>query len=330
MTQKIEQSAFAEFVAALWEKQGWQTQVTTKSGKSFVVLHRAGSEGLIWARAATGDGVSGKALQQFVTVCKQYEVEEGAVVTQGTFTDDAEKIASQFGVQLVDGEKLKTIIEARELHDLVHQFADEGGDNENDQAADESTDEDNGFFLPIPAAVPPKAAAGVVVAVLAIVLAVVVPTILGTGGTVEEAGWNVTAASTTPDNATAALDVQWNAKWVDELDPKSGDEGVYRPREGEPFLLVSMNVTNAGSDPVGLKPQQFALRSNGTLSGHQPLVNASGFTPTVLEAGESVTVWTVFSIDNDATEATIEVSERANGSGLRVRFVRDTELSPAL
>ncbi|WP_227374415.1 hypothetical protein [Haladaptatus halobius] len=42
---------------------GWQTQVTTKSGKSFVTLQREGAEGLIWARPATGEGVSGKALQ---------------------------------------------------------------------------------------------------------------------------------------------------------------------------------------------------------------------------------------------------------------------------
>ncbi|WP_227353706.1 restriction endonuclease [Haladaptatus salinisoli] len=323
MIRQMEQSKFARFVAALWQKQGWQTQVTTKSGKSFVALQRGGAEGLIWARPGAGEGVSGKALQQFVMLCKQYGVDDGAVVTPGMFTDDARKIAEGAGVQLVDGEKLRTIVEARELHDLVDRYAADGEDDE-----DESDDaEDGGLSLPIPASVPPKAVAGVVVAVLAVVLAVVVaPTILGTGSKVEESDWNVTAASTTPDNVTRALDVRWNAERVSEIDPESDDAGVYRPREGERFLLVSMNVTNAGADSVGLRQRDFVLRSNGTLRGHQPLVNASGFNSTVLEEGESVTVWTVFSVDADATNATIAVSEAARHGGLRVRFVRDESL----
>jgi hypothetical protein len=43
-------------------------------------------------------------------LCKQYGVDDGAVVTPGTFTDDAQKIGGQAGVQLVDGEKLRTIV----------------------------------------------------------------------------------------------------------------------------------------------------------------------------------------------------------------------------
>ncbi len=329
----MDQSGFAKFVAALWEKQGWRTQTTTKSGKSFVVLQREGAEGLIWARPATGEGVSGKALQQFVMLCQQYSVDEGAVVTAGTFTEDAEKIATQAGVQLVDGEKLRTIVEARELHDLVSRYADVDDEADSEALADDADDSDDsedGFSLPISTSVPPKAIAGVVVAIAAIVLAVVVaPMLLGTGGKVAETGWNVTAASTTPDNVTSALYVQWNAKRVSKLDPESGDDGVYRPRDGNQFLLVTMNVTNDGADSVGLRPRDFVLRSNGTLHGHQPLVNASGFDPNVLEAGESVTVWMVFSIDADATEATIVVSEPARHV-VRVQFVRNEELSPDL
>ncbi|KZN25664.1 hypothetical protein A4G99_04195 [Haladaptatus sp. R4] len=327
MIRQIPQSAFPDFVATLWRKQGWTTTVKEKAEKTFVALQREGAEGLIWATPRTGDGVSGKELQQFVKICKQYGVNEGAVVTPGTFTEDAEKIGSQAGIQLVDGEKLRTIVEARELHDLVEQFAD--GDA---TGADESGDTDGigplpislPNSLPIPDAVSRKMVAAVVVAVLAIALAAVVaPTILGTGGHVAtDDGWNVSANSTATPNAANALEVRWNAKRVPKVDPKTGDDGVYKARDGKQFLLVSMNVTNDGDDTVGLQSQDFAVRSNGSLLGAQALTNTTGHSG-VLESGDSTTVWYVFSIDEDAPSATIVTSGRMRRSNVPVRFVRD-------
>ncbi|WP_423744198.1 restriction endonuclease (plasmid) [Haladaptatus sp. SPP-AMP-3] len=329
MIRHIPESEFPEFVAALWGKQGWQTTVTEKSGKSFVALQRDGAEGLIWTKPGKGDAVSREELQQFVGICKKFGVNEGAVVTPGTFSEDAEKLGSQAAVQLVDGEKLRTIVEARELHNLVERFAD-GGD-------DESDSDEGGFSLPIsipesvplPDEVPRKAVAVVFVAILAIVAATVVaPMILGTGGTVQtNGGWNVTANSTAPSNATGALDVRWNAKRVSKLNPESGDDGVYKPGDGKKFLLVSMNVTNTGSDSLGLRPQAFALRSNGTLHGHQPLKNTTGFQPSVLDGGESTSVWLVFSIDADAPNATIVTTGRLRRGHVRTEFTRDETLS---
>ncbi len=326
MIRQIPQSAFPDFVATLWQKQGWKTTVTEKSGKSFVALQREDAEGLIWAKPGTGEAVSGKALQQFAMICKQYGVSEGAVVTPGTFSEDAEKTGSQAGVQLVDGEKLRTIIEARELHDIVEQFSEGNGDG-----SGESDDADGGGrlpislpdSLPIPDAVPRKAVAGVVVAVLAImVAAVVVPTILGTGGSVKTDGWNVSATSTAPSNATNALEVRWNTKRVSKLNPKTGDPGVYKPKGGKRFLLVSMNVSNNGKNSVGLQQQDFAVRSNGSLLGYQPLTNTTGHSA-VLQAGHSTTVWYAFSIDKDAKNATIVTSGRLRRNHVPTQFVHD-------
>ncbi len=329
MIRQIPDAEFPEFVAALWEKQGWQTTVTEKSGKSFVALQRDGAEGLIWADPGTGESVSGQALQQFVMICKKYGVDEGAIVTPGTFSEDAEKIGSQAGVQLVDGEKLRTIVEARELHDLVGGFVEDGdGSNGDDEDGD-------GFSLPLslpdsvslPDGISRKAVAGVFVAVLAIVAAVVVaPTILGTGGDVQTGGWNVTANSTAPSNATGALDVRWNTKRVSKVNPEGGN-GVYKPNDGTEFLLVSMNVTNSGNDSLGLRPQAFALRSNGTLRGYQPLNDTEGFQPSVLDSGESVSVWFVFSIDDDATNATIVTTGRLRRDHIRTKFIHDEALA---
>ncbi|WP_233274682.1 restriction endonuclease [Haladaptatus cibarius] len=334
----MEQSQFAEFVAALWTKQGWQTQVTTKKGKSFVTLQREGAEGLIWARPATGEGVSGKELQQFVMLCKQYGVGEGAVVTSGTFSEDAAKIGSQAGVQVVDGEKLKTIIEARELHDLVGQYANGDGDGDGTAASESVDSDEDGFSLPfsLPDSVPdslpvqPKLVAGVVVLLLGLVgAAVVAPMILGTGGQVETQDWNVTAQSTAANNSTDSLAVQWNAKRISKLDSDSldsGDPGVYKPDEGKQFLLVTMNVTNEGNDSVGLKPEDFGVRSNGTLYGYQPLTNVTDFSPMVIEEGQTESFSTLVSIDADATDATLVVSDRAKHGGISMTFEKDSNL----
>ncbi|WP_266078324.1 restriction endonuclease [Haladaptatus caseinilyticus] len=323
----MEQSQFAEFVAALWSKQGWQTQVTTKKEKSFVTLQRDGAEGLIWARPATGEGISGEEIQQFGLLCKQYGVGEGAVVTSGNFTDDAEKIGSQAGVQLVDGEKLRTIVEARELHDLVRRYA--------DTDVDETTDSDDAGpslpSLPDSMHISPKVAAGIVVALLALVGATTVaPMIFETGGEVQEREWNLTARFTSPHNATDSLSIRWNAKRVSEIDPESGDSGVYKPNEGTQFLLVRMNVTNEGNDSVGLKPADFGVRSNGTVHGYQPLENVTAFSPTVIGVGQTETFWTVVSLDADASEATLIVSDRVKHGGVRIAFTRDSNLAVTL
>ncbi|WP_390184420.1 restriction endonuclease [Haladaptatus pallidirubidus] len=309
----MEQTPFAEFVAALWTKQGWQTQVTTKKEKSFVTLQKEGAEGLIWARPATGDAVSGKELQQFVMLCKQYGVGEGAVVTPGMFSEDAEKIGAKAGVQLVDGEKLRTIIEARELHDLVNKFTDGG-----ERGAETNDSDEGGFSLPVSLPdsllVKPKLVVGVVVLLLGLVgTTTVAPMIIGTGGQVETQDWNVTAQSTVANNSTDSLTVQWNAKRLSELNPESGDPGIYKPGEGKQFLLVTMNVTNEGNDSVGLKPGDFGVRSNGTLHGYQPLENVTDFSPMVIEGGQTKTFRTLVSID--AADATLVVSDRAKHGG---------------
>jgi hypothetical protein len=327
MIRQMDQPRFAAFVAALWERQGWRTRVTEKSGKSFVALQREGAEGLIWATPGSGDGVSGKALQQFVTLREQYGLDEGAVVTAGRFTDDAERIADRAGVELVDGERLRTVVEARELHDLVREHADDAvaGDDgtPNDGTAEDVDGEGPLDRLP---SVPTRAVGGAVVALLAVVAVVVVgPTILGTGGDVQETTFDVSAASSSGDAAT--LRVAWNAGATTELRP--GDDSVYRPRPGQRFVLVRMNVTNAGSGTVGLRQRGFLLRANGTTRGHQPLSNASGFDPAVLAPGESTTVWTVFSVDESTTTATLVASEAVYGDAA-VRFDRDANLSVAV
>ncbi len=228
---------------------------------------------------------------------------------------------------MVDGEKLRTIVEARELHDLVGQFAE--GDGDGTEESGEERDGEDGSLpisLPdsvsLPDAIPRKAVAGAVVAVLAIVAASVIAPddSRHRRATPANGGWNVSANSTATPNATNALEVRWNTKRVSKLNPNTGDDGVYKPRDGQQFLLVSMNVTNDGDDAVGLQPQDFALRSNGSLLGYQPLKNTTGHS-SVLEPDHSTTVWYVFSIDEGRAERDAR-HERSIPAESRSRAVR--------
>jgi hypothetical protein len=89
-----------------------------------------------------------------------------------------------------------------------------------------------------------------------------------------------------------------------------------------------LNVTNGGDGTVGLRQEGFRLRANGTLHAHQPLTNASGFEMGVLKPGETRSVWTVFSIDEKATNATLVVNDGAYGD-VAIRFERDEDLPVA-
>ncbi|WP_327052959.1 restriction endonuclease [Halomicrococcus gelatinilyticus] len=327
MIREMDESDFAAFVADIWEQQGWNTQVTEKSGKAFVALQRDGAEGLIWATTGSSGDVSGKALQQFVQTAQEYGLDEGAVVTAGQFSDDAERIADQAGVDLVDGEKLRTIVEARELHDLVEKYG--GGSGSGGGGGGDGDDDGPGLLDRLPVDdlpdVSAKAVGGVVVvAVLAVVAFVVVgPTILGTGGNVQEQSFNVTSTSSVSGNETKALDVTWNARTTTELEPEKNV--VYQARDGQQFVVVQLNVTNTGQGTVGLRQEGFRLRANGTVHGHQPLTNASGFEVGVLEPGKSMSTWTVFSVDEGVANATLVADGGVYGD-VAVRFQRDADL----
>lgn len=329
MIRQMDESAFAAFVAALWAKQGWQTRVTQKKGQSFVALQREGAESLIWVSPSTGDPVSGKELQQFAKLCQQYGLDEGAVVTAGSFSGDAKRIAGSAGVELVDGEKLRTIVEARELHDLVREHVDASESDAGEDGGD--GDEESGFSI---LDVPTKATASVVVALLAVVVAAfVAPTILGTGGQVQEKAFEVTSPES-PGNATAPLQVRWNAKTTTEIDPSSKKNVVYPSRSGQQFVVVRMNVTNEANDTVLLRQKGFQFRANGTIHGYQPLGDEGGFGTVQLAPGQSTTVWTAFSVGEGTTGGALVVNDAVHGNVTReraddvaVNFTHDPKLS---
>ena len=141
---------------------------------------------------------------------------------------------------------------------------------------------------------------------------------LGGGG--GDAGPEVSAVSTA-GGANATADVRWNARATDSL---TVNGTTYDAPEGQTFLLVRMNVTNGGDEPMQLPQSALAADVAGTRYGHQPLDGATGFPSAGLFApGESREVWTVFAVPDDAGSVTVVLDGEA-----KIRFVRDNGVTP--
>jgi hypothetical protein len=146
---------------------------------------------------------------------------------------------------------------------------------------------------------------------------------LGGGGPLAgggDAGPEVSAVSTAGGgNATA--EVRWNARATDSI---TVNGTTYDAPTDQTFLLVRMNVTNGGGEPIQLAASALAADVAGTRYGHQPLNGVTGFPSAGLFApGDSREVWTVFAVPDDAGSVTIVLDGEA-----KVRFVRDGSVTP--
>jgi len=135
-----------------------------------------------------------------------------------------------------------------------------------------------------------------------------------------DAGPEVSAVSTA-GGANATADVRWNARATGSL---TVNGTTYDAPEGQTFLLVRMNVTNGGDEPMQFEQSGLAADVAGTRYGYQPLDGVTGFPSAGLFApGDSREVWTVFAVPDDAGSVTIVLDGEA-----KVRFVRDDGVTP--
>jgi hypothetical protein len=141
--------------------------------------------------------------------------------------------------------------------------------------------------------------------------------LLASGG---DGGPEVSAVSTA-GGANATAEVRWNARATDSI---TVNGTTYDAPEGQTFVLVRMNVTNGGSEPVQLEQSALAADVAGTRYGHQPLDGVTGFPSAGLFApGDSREVWTVFAVPAEAGSVTVVLDGEA-----KVRFVRDDTVTP--
>ncbi|QCC48237.1 restriction endonuclease [Halobellus limi] len=139
---------------------------------------------------------------------------------------------------------------------------------------------------------------------------------LASGG---DGGTDVSAVSTAGANAT--VDVRWNAKTTDSL---TVNGTTYDAPSEQKFLLVRMNVTNRDGAPTQFGQSALVVDVAGERYAHQPLDGVTGFPSAGLfEPGETREVWTVFSVPENGTSATLLTTDETG-----VRFVRDPSLAP--
>jgi hypothetical protein len=120
---------FEQFVADLWERMGWETEVSAASADEGVdVVARKNTPyeqtTLIQAkRYGPNTTVGSPDIQQYASLDDQYDgVDTVVVVTTNTFTTQARELADRLDVKLVDGDALAGLINEYEAADLVDEY----------------------------------------------------------------------------------------------------------------------------------------------------------------------------------------------------------------
>jgi len=332
MLQDMDQSEFGQFVAALWERQGWQTQVKRDDGRVFVAVQKpqTGEEGLLWAYVADGE-VGGQQVQQFAELCEQYEVNESAIVTAGGVSDHAEKVSQGSGVELLDGEGVAAILKRKEWTDLADGegggATGDGGDGDSPLDKVRTLGQRASSLVSGAlgdASVPAKPALAVVLLVALVGAGVLGgPSIPFLGG---GDGPPIEAESATPENATTTLSVGWNARVTDEIDPNESDEKSYRAPRGEQFVLVQMTFNNTGEGSLNLTKRSFKFRTDERTYGHQPLNDHEGLVGFEMSPGTRYAGWTVFAVP-EGTTGTLVYDQDVTGESVTVEFERDSSIA---
>lgn len=112
-------SEFEQFVAEVWSAQGWQTQVTTPQGDRGIDIVATREtpvpeKHLIQVkRYASNNTVGSPDVQQYASLKQQQpNVDVVTIVTSGQFSAQAEDIANDLNVKLVNGEALYNLAQS--------------------------------------------------------------------------------------------------------------------------------------------------------------------------------------------------------------------------
>ena len=128
--QQLDGHEFEHFVAELWSRRGWNTDVTAQSGdKGIDVIATKAfpypKKHLIQTkRYRDTNSVSGPELQKYASLKQRENVDEVVIITTSGFTNQAEVIADDFNIKLIDGETLQRLIREMSAEDLVATYAD--------------------------------------------------------------------------------------------------------------------------------------------------------------------------------------------------------------
>ena len=150
--RSLDPYAFEEFVADLWERQGYETAVTTASrdrGIDVVATKaRPYRQKVVIQTKRNGptNKVGTREVQQYNSIRRQADADVVVIVTTGAFTAGAADLADELNVKRVDGDRLADIVREEDAFDLVADYADLDDrtvqttlDAQRDQASDQET-----------------------------------------------------------------------------------------------------------------------------------------------------------------------------------------------
>jgi HJR/Mrr/RecB family endonuclease len=111
--QSMDEYAFENLVADLWENVGWDTSVTSGSGDRGIdiVATRTGmtteKQAIQAKRYSEGNSVGSQDVRNYATLYQQEpDVDSVVIVTTSRFTKQATRLAKDLNVKLVDGDSL--------------------------------------------------------------------------------------------------------------------------------------------------------------------------------------------------------------------------------
>jgi restriction system protein len=142
--QTMDPYVFEEFIADVWEHLGWHTRTVGKPGDRGidVIATRGDEKQLIQAkRYGPNTTVGSPEVQQYASLRIQEDgVDTVTIVTTGGFTRQAEDLAPDLNVLLIDGEDLLAVLEEIEAFEVFAEHFDdiEVGTPETAPAADQN------------------------------------------------------------------------------------------------------------------------------------------------------------------------------------------------
>lgn len=135
--QSIDPYEFEDFVAEVWEVEGWDTTVSRRSADMGVdvVAEKSGTIDQKLAiqtkRYTDGNKVGRPEIQQYHSLKEQdTDADAAVVVTSGSFTSDGELWAMKNNVKVVDGDDLAERIRMNDMVDRLDEYANDSGREE--------------------------------------------------------------------------------------------------------------------------------------------------------------------------------------------------------
>lgn len=355
MVADLSDREFAEMLAAVWERHGWDAEVTDQGGEFMVAAEMAdGRRGAILVAPGDDGPVDQGQLQTIQTLQSEKGVDVPVAATRSSFDEGATEMAEGNGIHLVDPETLEETASAEGFEDLLKQYS--GG----------SIVQKLGQALPLPglSSLPKPSigipsiglssgntglsvALGVMVVIIGLltvftfgdslgglIAGLPIPDFglidaiggllgglpipdIGLGG----GGYSVTAVSLV-DGDTDPFRVGWNAKPKDEVVGPNGT--AFDAPENHSFAVVQLNATNPTAETVVLEPEAFGFASGAERYGPQPLDGAEGQLPVTVPPGSSTEGYLVFTVPEHTDSGTLLALPGPNRTA--ISFERDRSL----